>query len=128
MSRVVRTSALLALAVLALATAGTAAAAGSPQAHAAKSCTLSSYEQRHLGASYVTSLSVKGTTCASGKSLVRAFNACRHSSGGARGHCKRTVSGYKCSESRSGIKVQYDSRTACVNGSRKVNFTYTQNT
>jgi hypothetical protein len=71
---------------------------------------------------------VKGTSCASGKSLVRAFNACRHSSGGARGHCNRRVNGYKCSESRSGIKVQYDSRTACVNGSRKVNFRYTQNT
>jgi hypothetical protein len=127
MSLVVRVSALLALAVLALGTAATAVAS-TPRVHAAKSCSLSSYEQRHLGASYVTQLSVKGTSCASGKSLVRAFNACRHSSGGARGHCNRRVNGYRCSESRSGIKVQYDSRTACVNGSRKVNFRYTQNT
>jgi hypothetical protein len=127
MSLVARTSTLLALAVLALGTAGTAVAS-SPQAHAARSCSLSPYQQRHLGASYVTSLSVKGTSCASGRSLVRAFNACRHKSGGARGHCRRRVNGYKCTESRSGIKVQYDSRTACVNGSRKVNFRYTQNT
>jgi hypothetical protein len=127
MSRVARATALLALAVVALATAGTAAAR-SPQVHAASPCYLSSYEQRHLGASYVTSLSVKNTSCAAGKSLVRAFNYCRHKSGGARGHCNHSVNGYSCNEKRSGIKTQYDSRTYCVNGGKKLNFAYTQNT
>ena len=79
MSRAVRTSALLAaLALLALATAG-GAVAGSPSAHAAGSCHLSSYEQRHLGASYVTSLGVKKTSCTKGKGVVKAFNSCRGS-------------------------------------------------
>ena len=78
MSRVVRTSALLGaastLAVLALVTAG-GAVAGSPQVHAAGTCHLSTYEQRHLGATYVTSLRVRNTSCRTGKKVVRAFNA-----------------------------------------------------
>jgi hypothetical protein len=128
MSRAVRTSALLgaasALAVLALVTAG-GAVAGSPQVHAARSCHLSSYEQRHLGATYVTSLRVRNTSCRTGKKVVRAFNSCR---GSARGRCHHRVLGYACSESRSGISVQFNSKVSCKNGGRRVNFTYTQNT
>ena len=125
MSRAVRTSALLALvALLALATAS-GAVAGSPAVHAAGNCHLSSYEQRHLGASYVTSLRVKKTSCSKGKGVVKAFNSCR---GSARGHCTHRVKGYACNEHRSGISVQFDSTVNCSNGSKRVHFTYTQNT
>ena len=125
MSRVVRTSGLLAaLALLALATAATAVATG-PQAHAAGGCHLSSYEQRHMGATYVTSLSVKHTSCSNGKAVVRAFNKCRK---GPRGHCHHRVRHFSCSEHRSGISVQFNSTVNCSRGSKRVHFTYTQNT
>jgi hypothetical protein len=103
------------------------ATAGAHRAQAAGSCHLSSSEQRHMGASYVTSLNVTHTGCTTGKKVVRDFNSCRHRHGGARGHCGG-VDGYKCSERRSGIKVQYDSDTNCWRSSRHVRFTYVQNT
>jgi hypothetical protein len=111
------------VAVLALSAAGTAA--GSPQAHAAGGCHLSSHEQRHMGATYVTSLSVKHTSCSTGKSVVRAFNKCRK---GPKGHCHHRVKHFKCTEHRSGIRVQFNSSVNCKRGSKRVHFTYTQNT
>jgi hypothetical protein len=125
MSRVVRTSALLAaLALLALVGAG-GASAGSPQVHAAGKCHLSSSEQRHLGATYVTSLSVRHTSCRKGKAVIRAFNKCRK---GPRGRCHHKVLRFSCSERRSGISVQFNSSVSCKRGAKRVHFTYTQNT
>jgi hypothetical protein len=125
MSRAVRTSALLAaLALLALATAG-GASAGAPQARAAGNCHLSTYEQRHMGATYVTSLRVKRTSCGTGKAVVRAFNKCRK---GPRGRCHRKVKRFSCSERRSGVSVQFNSTVNCKRGGKRVHFTYTQNT
>jgi hypothetical protein len=117
-----------AAAVAVLAFAGGAGASSSPQAHAAGTCHLSSHDQRHSGASYVTSLSVKKTSCKTGKSVVRAYNACRHRSGGARGHCHHKVKHYKCSEHRAGISTQFDASVTCKRGARRVHFTYTENT
>lgn len=129
MSRAVRTSVLLAtLALLALATAG-GAVAGSPSVHAAGKCHLSSSEQRHLGASYVTSLRVKKTSCKTGKAVAHAFNNCRHSNGGARGHCNAKVGRYHCNEGhRTGISTQFDSSATCKRGGKRVHFTFTENT
>jgi hypothetical protein len=129
MSRVARTSALLAaLALLALAAAG-GAVAGSPQVHAAGKCHFHGTEQQHLGASYVTSLSVKNTSCRTGKAVAHAFNNCRHANGGARGHCHHRVKGYSCKEGRrSGISTQYDSSATCRRGAKRVHFTFTENT
>lgn len=127
MSRVlVLVAAAAAVALLGL--TGSAGASSSPQAHAAGKCHLGAKESRHMGASYVTSLHVKKTSCKTGKSVVRAFNACRHRSGGAKGHCHHKVKHYKCSEHRAGISVQYDASVTCKRGTRHVNFTYTQNT
>lgn len=123
MSRLVLVVAVAAVSLLAATGAG-----ASPQAHAAGKCHLSSHDQRHSGASYLTSLSVRHTSCRTGKSVVRAFNACRHRSGGAGGHCHHRVKHYSCSEHRAGISVQYDSTVNCKRGSRRVHFTYTQNT
>jgi hypothetical protein len=129
MSRVVRTSALLAaasaLVVLALVTAG-GAAAGSPEAQAAGACNISGQE-RNLGASYVTSLRVRHTSCRTGKSVVRAYQKCRRA-GGWRGKCGHSVNGFGCSRRiLDSSSVQYDAKVTCRNGAKRVVHTYTQN-
>lgn len=66
------------------------------------------------GYAYLISLSVKRTSCATGKSLVR--------------H-KGNLSGWHCSKkiiARS--SVQYDARMSCSKGSRRVTYIYAQNT
>ena len=118
---------LLALGLATLA-AATTASAGPRTLHAAKTCSLSGYEQRHLGPSYVTSLKVSHTGCTTGKAVVRAYYSCRIHNGGKRGRCNHTVLGYSCSERRSGIKVQFDATVNCYRGIRHVLHTYTQNT
>jgi hypothetical protein len=129
MSRVVRTSALLALLPLALTTAG-GAVASSPgaQAHAAKGCSLSSKEQKNgLGASYVTSLNVSGTSCATGKAVVRAYHACRRAHGW-KGKCGHKVKHYRCSRRiLDSTSFQYDAKVTCKRGSKRVVHTYTEN-
>jgi hypothetical protein len=130
MPRLARTSALLGtLALLALAPAASLGrgAGTSPRAKAsATSCHLSRYEQRHLGTTYVLSLSVRITTCRNGKRLVRAYHACRHRHGRA-GRCS-AVYGYSCSERRfNKSRFSYDAKARCAKGSRRVWHTYTQN-
>ncbi len=97
--------------------------------HATK-CALSAHDQRHLGASYVTSLEVAGTTCAKGKGVTLAFNKCRTAGGKPQGKCNRKVGHYTCTEKRYDAVpgVQYSSKVTCVWGSKRVLSTYTQNT
>lgn len=121
----------LATALLAGLIATSAMAAGEPQATAsATNCALTSKEQRNLGASYVTSLKVQGTTCAKGKGVTLAFNKCRTAGGKPQGKCTRKVGNYSCSEKRYEAVpgVQYSSKVTCTWGSKKVLSTYTQNT
>jgi hypothetical protein len=109
----------------------TSARADAPQASAsATNCQLSAKEQRHLGASYVTSLKVEGTTCAQGKGVTLAFNNCRTQGGKPQGVCSRKVGHYSCAEKRYDAVpgVQYSSRVTCSWGAKKVLSTYTQNT
>jgi len=115
------------------ATLGVAVAAPArPVARAAAltGCHLSESEKQHLGVSngYVTSLKVHGTSCANGKTVVRAFQACRRAHGGPRARCpySTAVAGYHCTEARDGIKTQFTSRVVCASGSRRVVHTYTQ--
>jgi hypothetical protein len=123
MSRVVPTGALIA--ALVLIPAAGAASGSSPDAHAARKCSISGQE-RSFGTTYVTSLSVRRTKCSTGKSVVRAFHACRK---GPRGRCHRRVNGYRCSENRfDSISVQFSSRVTCKRGGKRVRHTYTQNT
>jgi hypothetical protein len=124
MSRVALVVAVAAVALLAIAGA---AGASSPQAHAAGKCNIKGQE-RKLGASYVTSLRVTKTSCRTGKSVVRAYNKCRHRSGGAKGHCHHKVKRYKCSEHRAGVSTQFDASVTCKRGAKRVKFTYTENT
>jgi hypothetical protein len=94
------------------------------------SCKLTTHDQRHLGASYVTSLSVKHTTCKMGKKVTLAFNRCRTAKGKPQGKCKHKVLKFKCTEKRYDAVpgVQYSSKVTCVRGSKWVYSTYTQNT
>jgi hypothetical protein len=118
------------LSVVAIAAIPAGAGAAS-KAHIAKAstCTLSTHEQRHLGASYVqTPLKVKGISCDNAKDLVKDFHACRHSNGGADGTCS-SVDGYSCKE-----KVldqgpyQFTAKATCKKGDSKVKQTFIENT
>jgi hypothetical protein len=116
-----------ALALVAIAVA--ASTSGAAPAAKARSCHLTPSEQRHLGASYVTSLHVSHTGCSTGKKVTKAFNKCRHQSGGPAGHCHRAVRRFHCSEHRHDKlpHVQYDSNVTCKRGAKVVKNTYTQN-
>jgi hypothetical protein len=121
----------LAAALLGAMIASSAAADGTAaSASAATACTLSSHDQRHLGASYVTSLKVENTTCAKGKGVTLAFNQCRTAGGKPQGLCHRKVGNYTCTEKRYDAVpgVQYSSKVTCVWGAKKIFSTYTQNT
>jgi hypothetical protein len=95
------------------------------QAAASKSCSLVGY-YRSLGASYVHRLTVRGISCASGRGLVRSYNACRRRNGGARGRCG-SVRGYSCTEFRRSSRFQFDATASCNSGSRRFVVSYTQN-
>jgi hypothetical protein len=126
MSRIAFSAALLALGALAL-VASAGAGAASPQVHAAKSCHLSTHDQTHLGASYVTSLHVRKTSCRNGKAVVRAYQKCRRAHGW-KGKCGHRVKGYKCKRHiQDSSSFQYDATVTCRRGTKRVTHTYTQN-
>ena len=115
--------ALLATLLLALTAAGAAAA---PGATAARSCDIGGKERR-LGASYVTSLSARGTSCRRAQRVVRAYHACRRRHGGADGRCPNRVRRYRCRERRTSvIETQYDARVTCRRGGKRIRHAYTQ--
>jgi hypothetical protein len=100
------------------------AAQAAPTAQASKSCNISG-KQRDLGATYVTSLSAKRTSCGKAEGLVKAYHACR----GSGKKCGRKVNGYKCRQKiLAESPVQYDAKVTCKNGGKVVKHVYTQNT
>jgi hypothetical protein len=90
------------------------------------SCDISGQE-RDLGASYVTSVKAKNTSCGKALKVVQAYHKCRKDNGGRDGRCGG-VKGYKCSEKRESAPSQYNAKAKCTKGSKKVVQTYTQNT
>jgi hypothetical protein len=113
--------------VVAALAAGVLLVVGAPSAAAASSCHLSSYEQRHLGTSYVLNVKVKKVGCSKAKKVVKAYHSCRHQHGKA-GRCAKKVSGgWKCSDKRfDAIPTQYDAKTTCKKGTARIFSTYTQ--
>lgn len=111
---------------LALVLAG-AALAATPASAATRSCNVQR-DAGSYGVTYVTSLKVTNTSCANGKKVIRAFNRCRKANGGIKGRCNRRVLGYRCKENRSAIATQFSSKVTCRAGTRRIVFTYTQNT
>jgi hypothetical protein len=125
MTRFVRVSALLAV-TAAVAVASVVSASASAPVQSAGGCGLGGGYR--LGSTYVTSLSVKGTSCRNGKRVVNAFHSCRKSHG-ARGRCGHRVRGYRCHEGRRrGISTQYSGSVTCKRGGKRVRSHYTQNT
>jgi hypothetical protein len=111
----------IALVALAAVVASTAPAAGAdPVATASKTCSVGN--SRSYGTTYVISISASGTSCRNARKLIRAFHDCRP---GKSGKCP-SVNGYSCTEKRSKIPTQYDSRVTCKKGDKTVKHTYTQ--
>lgn len=91
---------------------GAVAVAHQPVARAAGSCGVGS--GHGYGYTYLDTLSVYRTSCANGRTIAK-----HH------GH----VSGWHCSKSRlSTSPFQYLEHEKCTSGSRRVSWTYTQNT
>jgi hypothetical protein len=81
----------------------------------------------HLGPTYLTSLSVSGTSCATGLAVVGAYHACQLKHGGVKAKCGTSVDGFRCSEKRGpSIPTQFFSTVACQSGSKRVNYKYSQ--
>jgi len=128
MATLARSCALVGAVALLAALPGAAPAqdTSTPHAQAAKRCGISG-QQRSFGPTYVLSLSARNVSCRRAKRVVRAYHECRFRNGGRRGRCRR-VSGYRCSESRRGIRSQFDARATCRRGGKSVKHAYTQNT
>ena len=118
----------IALTAIAALPAG-ASSAKTATAKAAKSaCSLSTDEQRHLGASYVYTLKVTNLSCDKGKRLVKKFHACRHANGGADGHCN-SVKGYSCNQKiLDSSPAQFSAKAKCEKGSKVFKQTFAENT
>jgi hypothetical protein len=92
-------------------------------------CPLTAQEGQHLGASYVDPFKAKGISCSKAENVIKDFNKCRKSNGGADGRCNSSVDGFSCDEGkRTGSDFQYFADVVCKNGSKKIKFHYTQNT
>jgi hypothetical protein len=131
MHRIVRNCALVcALVALASITAASAGSAASgPTAYAARACHLSTYRQRHLGATYTYRLRVHGTRCRNAPKVIKAYNHCRHVSGGVDGRCHHRIYNYRCGEHRYNVLsgVSYDAHVRCRKAGREISWYYTQN-
>lgn len=119
MPRTLLTAAAAAAALTLAAPAGPAHAA---PVHASRNCTPPKYP----GSGYFTSLRVRGTSCAAGKSLALAHYRCRIKHGKA-GRCG-SVLGFRCSEQRTTISTEIDSIVTCRKGTVRIVFSYQQNT
>ncbi len=121
---------LLGIAIASALVAGLLAAGGASARGGTTSCHLTPHQQRTLGASYVTSLKVRHTSCAKGRAVTLAFNRCRTAGGKPQGKCRHRVGHYACTEHRYDAvpHVQYSSRVTCAWGRKRVLSTYTQNT
>lgn len=94
-----------------------------PSAAEARTCSAPKYP----GNGYFTSLSVSGTSCATGRSVALAYYRCRVKNG-VRGRCTTRVLRYSCSERRTSISTQFEARVTCRRGGARVVHSYQQNT
>lgn len=111
MSRALRSTIVL-LSVSAALVASAAATARQPVARAAKTC--SHGNGLTYGYTYVTSITVRRTTCTTANKVVK-----RHG----------RVSGWHCGKKRlMSSPTQYVDRETCTSGSRRVQWVFSQNT
>ena len=115
--------AVLAVIVVAASSSAGVAASASAVAEAARGCSLPHYP----GLGYFTSLSVSGTSCATGTKVAVAYYHCRTRHGAA-GRCSGGVLGFSCSERRNSIPTEIDARVTCRRRHETVIHTYQQDT
>jgi len=123
--KIAMTLAAAALATAALAAPGAGAAA---TATASKSCNIDGHQSDYGHNMYLDALSVRSTSCRTGRKVVKGYTKCRYKHGGLNGRCPNRVKRYKCGEGRRTVAphIQYSVNVSCKRGSRKVKFTYTQ--
>jgi hypothetical protein len=99
---------------------------GAPSAAAAGGCGIPGGGE-HLGPTYLTVLSVRGTSCATGLAVVRAYHSCQLRDGGVKARCRSLVHGFRCSERRGpAIPTEFYSSVSCQSQGRRVSYTYSQ--
>ena len=81
---------------------------------------------KYPGQGYFTSLKVTNISCSGGRDVMRAHYRCR-TKHGIKGRCP-SFNGWRCTETRNAIATEYNARVTCRKGSRKVVYTYQQNT
>ena len=82
---------------------------------------------KYPGSGYFTSLKVTGVSCSTGKKVTLAHYRCRVKHGKT-GRCTSKVLGYSCSERRRSIETEIDGTVTCKRGSKKVVYSYQQDT
>jgi hypothetical protein len=72
-------------------------------------------------------LSVAGTTCTAGLTVVRAYHTCQLAHGGVKARCNSPVEGFRCRETRGpSIATEFYSTVSCVDQSKRVDYKYSQ--
>jgi hypothetical protein len=121
---------------LAVLTAGVLTVPSMSGAASTTTCHLSAKAAQGLGPSYVLyaegkgGYKVRGTSCASGKAVIKSFHSCRLKKG-KKGRCTTKVRGYSCTDKRPSslsIPSQFTGNVTCSNGSKRVIHTYQQDT
>ena len=82
---------------------------------------------KYPGSGYFTSLKVTKVSCSTGKKVTLAHYKCRVKHG-VKGRCTSKVLGYSCKESRRSIETEIDGTVTCKSGSKKVVYSYRQDT
>jgi hypothetical protein len=107
----------------------TAIAAPTARSASGTTCRLSESERYpHVTKpTYNLSLKVRGTSCATGKKVMKAFHACRSVTGV---RCtKKVLRSWSCTGKKTAsIPSQFDGSFTCTYGSRRVDSAYQQNT
>ena len=103
-------------------------AIGAQTAQSATRCSLSASERypKVTKPTYNLTVKVSGTSCATGKRVIKAYHACR-SVAGVR--CTRKVlKSWSCTGKKtSTIPTQFEASVTCKYGSRRVDSTFQQN-
>jgi len=114
------------LAVLTIVFAGTATSGATVAARTAVTCTVP-HGGEGLGPTYLLSLSVSGTSCGTGLSVVHAYHACQLKPGGLEARCTTAVHGFRCTENRGpSIPTEFYSTVKCKDPAARVDYKYSQ--
>src|SRR3954453_9107285 len=82
---------------------------------------------KYPGSGYFRSLKVTKVSCSTGKKVTLAHYKCRVKYGKT-GLCSSKVLSYSFSEKRRSIETEIDATVTCKNGSKKVVYSYQQDT